>query len=82
MNSIANGSPVMPRSRCIAEFNVLWYDVLKYTVVLAGESEDLKTVDHHEALATKYQESFMNTFYSEHGYLFDYIDDGHPNWGV
>lgn len=82
MNSIANGSPVVPRSGYIVEFNALWYNALKYVAALAEESGDLKTVDHYEALATKCQESFVNTFYNEHGYLFDYVDDGRIDWSV
>lgn len=82
MNSIVNGSPVVPRSGYVVEFNALWYNALKFVAALAEECGDLKTVDHYEALAAKCQKSFVNTFYNQHGYLFDYVDDGRPDWSV
>ena len=82
MNSMADGRPVVPRSGYVVEFNALWYNALKYVAALAEECGDLKTVDHHEALAAKCREAFVNTFYNEYGYLFDYVDDGRSDWSV
>lgn len=83
MNSTANGSPVVPRTGYIVEFNALWYNALCFAASLAELSGNNAQVDHLNKLADKVKTSFVDVFLNEHGYLFDYVDDKDPrDWSV
>lgn len=83
MNSTANGSPVVPRTGYIVEFNALWYNALCFAASLAELSGNNAQVDHLNKLAEKVKTSFVGVFLNEHGYLFDYVDDKDPrDWSV
>lgn len=83
MNSTANGSPVVPRTGYIVEFNALWYNALCFAASLSELSGDNAQVDHLNKLAEKVKTSFVEVFLNEHGYLFDYVDDKDPrDWSV
>ena len=83
MNSTANGSPVVPRTGYIVEFNALWYNALCFAASLAELSGNNAQVDHLNKLAEKVKTSFVEVFLNEHGYLFDYVDDKEPrDWSV
>lgn len=83
MNSTANGSPVVPRTGYIVEFNALWYNALCFAASLSELSGNNAQVDHLIKLAEKVKTSFVEVFLNEHGYLFDYVDDKDPrDWSV
>ena len=83
MNSTANGSPVVPRTGYIVEFNALWYNALCFAASLEELSGNNAQVDHLNKLAEKVKTSFVEVFLNEHGYLFDYVDDKDPrDWSV
>ena len=83
MNSTANGSPVVPRTGYIVEFNALWYNALCFAASLEELSGNTTQVDHLNKLAEKVKTSFVEVFLNEHGYLFDYVDDKDPrDWSV
>ena len=83
MNSTANGSPVVPRTGYIVEFNALWYNALCFAASLSELSGNNAKVDHLNKLAEKVKTSFVEVFLNEHGYLFDYVDDKDPrDWSV
>lgn len=83
MNSTANGSPVVPRTGYIVEFNALWYNALCFAASLSELSGNNVQVDHLNKLAEKVKTSFVEVFLNEHGYLFDYVDDKDPrDWSV
>lgn len=83
MNSTANGSPVVPRTGYIVEFNALWYNALCFVASLEELSGNNAQVDHLNKLAEKVKTSFVEVFLNEHGYLFDYVDDKDPrDWSV
>ena len=83
MNSTANGSPVVPRTGYIVEFNALWYNALCFAASLEELSGNNAQVDHLNKLAEKVKASFVEVFLNEHGYLFDYVDDKDPrDWSV
>lgn len=82
MNSTANGRPVVPRTGYIVEFNALWYNALKFGASLAENQGDKKAASRLEKLAAKTQESFVNTFLNEYGYLYDYVDGTVADWSV
>ena len=83
MNSTANGSPVVPRTGYIVEFNALWYNALCFAASLSELSGNNAQVDHLNKLAEKVKTSFVEVFLNEHGYLFDYVDEKDPrDWSV
>lgn len=82
MNSTVNGRPVIPRTGYIVEFNALWYNALKYVSALCLAAHDQETANHYESMAEKCGEAFVQTFYNDCGYLFDYVDEGYQDKSV
>lgn len=82
MNSTVNGRPVIPRSGYIVEFNALWYNALKYVSALCLAAHDQEGANHYESMADKCGEAFVETFYNDCGYLFDYVDEGYQDKSV
>lgn len=81
MNSTANGLPVVPRTGYIVEFNALWYNALMFAATIAND-KDSQATKHLEELSAKCKESFIDTFYNEYGYLYDYVDGEMVDWSV
>ena len=82
MNSTVNGRPVIPRTGYIVEFNALWYNALKYVSALCLAAHDQEAANHYESMAGKCGEAFVQTFYNDCGYLFDYVDEGYQDKSV
>jgi predicted glycogen debranching enzyme len=82
MNSMLYDRPVVPRTGYLVEFNALWYNALCFGAELAKTMNK----DHLEGMYTseaeKTAKSFVETFYNQHGYLFDYINGDQPDWSV
>ena len=81
MNSTVNGKPVIPRTGYIVEFNALWYNALMFVSKLLEETNKEYT-KKLLAIAEKCQQSFVNTFLNDYGYLFDYVDGNMIDWSV
>ena len=82
MNSTVNGRPVIPRTGYIVEFNALWYNALKYVSALCLAAHNQEAANHYESMAEKCGEAFVQTFYNDCGYLFDYVDEGYQDKSV
>ena len=82
MNSTANGRPVVPRTGFIVEFNLLWYNALRFAARLAGNGGDTDWAAVLEERAEKARQSFLDTFLNDCGYLFDYVDGNMMDWSV
>lgn len=85
MNSTANGSPIVPRSGYIVEFNALWYNALKFYARLLDENEgegNAEMSSFLEETAKKVAVSFKDIFLNEYGYLLDYVDGNMMDWSV
>lgn len=75
MNSMLGGVPVVRRTGRLVEFNALWYNALMFAAELAEPVEEL--AGRREvwlAEAEKMKKPFVDTFMSEGGYLYDYVD--------
>ena len=75
MNSVLNGTPVVPRTGKLVEFNALWYNALMFAAALAEGRDDL--AERRQvwlAEAEKMKQPFVDTFLNESGYLYDYVD--------
>ncbi|HBK93910.1 MAG TPA: 4-alpha-glucanotransferase, partial [Porphyromonadaceae bacterium] len=64
------------------EFNALWYNALKFAeeVAVATNKEVLAT--KYEEKALKVQQSFIETFLNDAGYLYDYVDGTYADRNV
>ena len=83
MNSVANGKPVVPRTGYIVEFNALWYNALCFCAdMLEANGSDKKVIANLQKMAEKAKASFVETFETPAGYLFDYREEGIEDWNV
>ncbi|MCD7973630.1 MAG: amylo-alpha-1,6-glucosidase [Candidatus Azobacteroides sp.] len=82
MNSTVGGKPLCPRTGYLVEFNALWYNALRFCAELMELTGDDFKVKALTDLAGTAGESFMDTFYNDYGYLFDYVDGNFIDWSV
>ncbi len=82
MNSVANGQPVVPRTGYIVEFNALWYNALCFGAEMAAANGAPVAEARMAALAEKCRGAFVETFFNEHGYLFDYVGGAKQDYSV
>lgn len=82
MNSTANGSPVVPRTGFIVEFNALWYNALVFAQDIAQELGDNSSLLKLRGLTETCKASFVATFVNKFGYLYDFVDGDTPDWSV
>ena len=74
-SSHPDGTPIIARSGYLVEFNALWYNALRFAAQLfEGVEEMAEKVEKWNTIAQKCGESFVNTFYNDFGYLYDYVD--------
>ena len=83
MDAVVHGVPVTQRKGMPVEINALWYNALKFSLMLAGEAKDNA---FHEAWS-RYSEtvasSFISTYWDpDKGYLADVVDGGMVDWSV
>jgi predicted glycogen debranching enzyme len=81
MNAMENGRPIIPRSGYVVEINALWYNALKFTSLLAHETNNEHMGDLFDYQAEMARESFVTTFWNG-SYLYDYVDGYHSNTEV
>lgn len=82
-SSNADGTPIIPRSGYLVEFNALWYDDLMFALsIFENDSEQKEFVEKCTAISEKLKYSFVNTFYNDYGYLYDYVDGNYTDLSV
>ena len=83
MNSTTqSGTPIVPRTGYIVEFNALWYNALRFSLAICKHVDDKKFIKRLEAAADLCAQNFAPMFYNEHGYLCDYCVDGYRDYEV
>lgn len=82
MNAVWNGMPVVPRYGYLVEFNALWYNALCFSAELAEAAGDTELQARMLGLATQTGKAFIDVFLNQHGYLFDYVNEGPIDWSV
>ncbi len=82
MNATYMGSPILPRTGLLVEFNALWYNALKFSEEVANEMGNTEKSQQLEELAEKVQQSFIDTFLNDAGYLYDYVNDTYADRNV
>ncbi len=83
MNATLNGSPVVPRTGYLVEFNAMWYNALMFATKLA-ETSDTHTAaaERWSDVAFKLKPAFVDTFLNDYGYLFDYVNGNYADPSV
>ena len=82
MNAILNGKPVVARTGYLVEFNALWHNALKFAEEVSteiGKTEEAKSLGEE---ALRVQQSFVETFLNDAGYLYDFVDGVHADRNV
>ena len=76
MNSThPDGSPMIPRTGFLVEFNALWYNALRFLIELYQDDSKATTdLTRWNEIAEKVKFSFIDTFMSDYGYLYDYVN--------
>ena len=84
MNSThPDGSPMIPRTGFLVEFNALWYNALKFLAELYAEDKKAaKDVAKWNKIAEKAETAFIETFLSDYGYLYDYVNGTYTDLSV
>lgn len=82
MNAVQNGKPVIPRSGYLVEFNALWHNALKFAEEVAAATNKEALATTYEEKALKAQQSFIETFLNDAGYLYDYVDGTYADRNV
>lgn len=78
-----DGSPLLPRTGFVLEFNALWYNALMFGVTLFEELENKpKNYELWKATAEKLKVAFIKTFLNDYGYLYDYVDGNYNDLSV
>ncbi len=70
MNGSLGGTPVIPRTGYLVEFNAMWYNALIFATRLTEGKEQ----EEYQAAADKMAEPFVKTFLNDYGYLYDYVN--------
>ncbi len=76
------GRPIVPRSGYIVEFNALWYNALKFGEKMLLVDKKMDMVRQLQEISDKCQRAFVETFRSDYGYLYDYVDGKMVSWEV
>ena len=84
MNSThPDGSPMIPRTGFLVEFNALWYNALKFLAELyENDKKAAKDVAQWNKIAEKAEAAFIETFLSDYGYLYDYVNGTYTDLSV
>lgn len=78
-----NGSPMVPRSGFIVEYNALWYNALMFALKLFEDAKEKPArMAEWENVAEKLKVTFVKTFMNDHGYLYDYVDGNYMDLNV
>lgn len=83
LSASIEGKPIIPRTGYILEYNALWYNALMFLVeLIEHDGSDPGYAEELKALGRLCQESFVNTFLNDYGYLYDYVDGAYTDLEV
>lgn len=78
-----DGTPMVPRTGFIVEFNALWYNALCFAIELFKEAEHKpERIEEWQQTATLLKDAFVDTFLNDFGYLYDYVDGNYMDLSV
>lgn len=78
-----DGTPLIPRTGYLVEFNALWYNALMFLLQMyADDKQMLSRVERWQKISDAYAESFAPTFLNDYGYLYDYVNGSYTDLSV
>lgn len=78
-----DGTPLIPRTGYLVEFNALWYNALMFLLQMYADDKQMQSrVEHWQKISDAYAESFAPTFLNDYGYLYDYVNGSYTDLSV
>ncbi len=78
-----DGTPTIPRTGYLVEFNALWYNALMFAQqMLADDLQQTELVQQYQDITDKAKPAFVDTFLNDYGYLYDYVDGNYTDLSV
>jgi predicted glycogen debranching enzyme len=82
-SSNPDGTPLIPRTGYLVEFNALWYNDLMFAQELFKEvANKAENVAKFSDIAAKCKTAFIDTFLNDFGYLYDYVSGQYTDLSV
>ena len=78
-----DGTPLIPRTGYLVEFNALWYNALMFLLQMYADDKQMHSrVERWQNISDAYAESFAPTFLNDYGYLYDYVNGSYTDLSV
>lgn len=78
-----DGTPLIPRTGYLVEFNALWYNALMFLLQMYADDKQMQSrVERWQEISDAYAESFAPTFLNDYGYLYDYVNGSYTDLSV
>ncbi|MDO4510966.1 MAG: glycogen debranching enzyme N-terminal domain-containing protein [Bacteroidales bacterium] len=78
-----DGTPLIPRTGYLVEFNALWYNALIFAQQMYADDKAMqKKVERWTKISEAYAASFADTFLNDYGYLYDYVNGSYTDLSV
>ena len=78
-----DGTPLIPRTGYLVEFNALWYNALMFMLQMYADDKQMQSrVERWQKISDAYAESFAPTFLNDYGYLYDYVNGSYTDLSV
>lgn len=78
-----DGTPLIPRTGYLVEFNALWYNALIFLLQMYADDKQMQSrVERWQRISDAYAESFAPTFLNDYGYLYDYVNGSYTDLSV
>ncbi|WP_029904413.1 glycogen debranching enzyme N-terminal domain-containing protein [Prevotella sp. 10(H)] len=81
-NEAAANYQILPRTGCLVEINAFWYNALMFNKDIALYLEDERLEKKMGLHAELVKTSFVELFYNDGGYLYDYVSGNYVDWSV
>ena len=78
-----DGTPLIPRTGYLVEFNALWYNALMFLLQMYADDKQMQSrVERWQKISDAYAESFAPTFLNDYGYIYDYVNGSYTDLSV
>lgn len=78
-----DGTPLIPRTGYLVEFNALWYNALMFLLQMYADDKQMQSrVERWQKISDACAESFAPTFLNDYGYLYDYVNGSYTDLSV
>ena len=74
-----DGTPLIPRTGYLVEFNALWYNALMFLLQMYADDKQMQSrVERWQKISDAYAPTFLN----DYGYLYDYVNGSYTDLSV